>query len=83
MLQLMRNKKTVGRNTQSRMMMKAPPTAALIVTQADFLFEILVIALNSPAHLGLKDHSPQSHTFWQRGQPVFEWLFVALWPFDQ
>jgi len=34
-------------------MMEAPPTAALIMPEANFLFEVFIIALDAPAHLGV------------------------------
>ena len=39
------------------MMMKTPPAPALVVTQAEILLEVLVVALDTPTHLGLIDHA--------------------------
>ena len=33
-------------------MVKAPPTASLVMANSEFLLEVLVIALDPPAHLG-------------------------------
>jgi hypothetical protein len=41
----------IGRNTKGRVMMKAPPTSAFIVTQPKFLLQFFVIALDDPAVL--------------------------------
>jgi len=38
---------------------KAPPVAALIVTQSEFLFEFLVVTLNHPAVFADPDQSFQ------------------------
>ena len=37
-------------------MVKAAPTAAFIVTEADLLLEFEIVALDPPAQLGLIDH---------------------------
>jgi hypothetical protein len=38
-------------------MVKAAPAATFIVTEADLLFELEIVALNPPAELGLIDHA--------------------------
>jgi hypothetical protein len=43
------------------MMVKASPRAPLIVAEADFLLELLIIALDSPAQLGEIDEVAQWH----------------------
>ena len=65
------------------MMMKAPPAPALVVTQAEILLEVLVVALDTPTHLGLIDHALERRVFGQRGQPVLERRCVALGPLDE
>jgi hypothetical protein len=42
-------------------MMEAPPTAALIMPEANFLFEVFIIALDAPAHLGEIDKAAEQH----------------------
>ena len=64
-------------------MVKASPTAAFIVTEAHLLLEFEIIALNSPAHLGLIDHALEQDVGRQRGEPVVIWFGCALRPFDQ
>jgi hypothetical protein len=42
------------------MMMEAAPTAALIVTKPDLLVELLIVALDAPAHLGKIDEPAEA-----------------------
>src|SRR5947209_799558 len=42
-------------------MMEAPPAAALIMPEANFLFEVFIIALDAPAHLGEIDKAAERH----------------------
>jgi len=44
----------VSRNAQRGVMVKAAPPPSLIVPQSELLLQILVVALNAPAHLGNK-----------------------------
>ncbi len=37
------------------MMVKAAPAAALVLAKSEFLFEVLIIALDPPAPFGLPD----------------------------
>ena len=83
---LLRGKKTplgdeeaIGGDAQGGMMMKAAPATALIVIEPDFLFQLLVIALNAPSALG------GGHQILERGvgrqEPV--WFGFAVGPLDQ
>jgi len=45
----------IGGDAQGRMVVKAAPTSALEVTEAELLFEFLVVALDAPAQLGDAD----------------------------
>src|SRR5277367_2943367 len=64
-------------------MVKASPAATFIVTEANLLLEFEIVALNSPAHLGLIDHALERGVGWQRGEPVGIRFGFALRPFDQ
>src|SRR4051794_20443462 len=64
-------------------MMEAAPAAALIVSQAEFLFELLVIALDPPAQLGQIDQAIEGHVRRDGGQPILGRLGLALGPFDE
>src|SRR5258705_12713065 len=43
------DEKAVSRHAQRRVMVKAAPAASLEMPQAEFLLELLIIALNAPA----------------------------------
>src|SRR3982750_209356 len=64
-------------------MMEAAPAASLVVPQAQFLFELLVIALDPPAQFGQIDQAIEGHVRRKGAKPIFGRLGVALGPFDQ
>src|SRR6516162_4972115 len=64
-------------------MMEAPPSAALIVAEADFLFEFLIVALDAPAQLGEVDESAERHALVDGCEPEFRGRSFILRPFDQ
>ena len=64
-------------------MMEATPAASFVVPEAQFLFQLLIIALDPPAQLGQIDQTIEGHVRRDGGQPVFGGLGVALGPFDQ
>jgi hypothetical protein len=46
------DKEAIGSNAERGVMMESSPTTALIVTQAEFLFQFLVIPFDNPALFG-------------------------------
>src|SRR5229473_4572406 len=64
-------------------MMEAPPTAALIVAEADFLLEVVIIALDAPAQLGDVDKAAERHVAVDGREPEFGGRGLALGPFDE
>src|SRR6201986_5423497 len=64
-------------------MMEAPPTAALIMPEANFLFEVFIIALDAPAHLGEIDKEAEQHVRVDGCEPVLGRCVLALGPFDE
>ena len=64
-------------------MMETTPATPLVVSQAQFLFELLIIALDPPAQFGQIDQAIEGHLQRNGGQPVFGGLGLALGPFDQ
>lgn len=64
-------------------MVKPPPASAFVVPQSQFLLEVLVVALDAPAHLGFKDHALQRHLLGQCGQPILHGFAVAFGPLDE
>src|SRR5258705_850702 len=74
---------TVGCNAQGGVMMKATPAPSLVVAQAEFLFKLLIVPLNAPAHFGAIDQIYQRGISGQRRQPILGGFSLILWPFDQ
>src|SRR3954447_9645514 len=64
-------------------MMEAAPAPSFVVSQAQFLFQLLVIALDPPAQLGQIDQAIKRHVRWDGGPPILGGLGVALGPFNQ
>jgi hypothetical protein len=54
--------------------METRPAAALIMPEADFLLEVLIIALDAPAHLGEIDKAAEPTN------PVRSWRSLLLLP---
>ena len=48
------DQESVGGDTQARVMMEPAPTSAFIVTEPQLLLEVLVVALDAPAHVRLR-----------------------------
>ena len=64
-------------------MVEAAPTASFVVSQAQFLFQLLVIAFDAPAQLGQIDQAIKGHIRREGGQPILGGFGPALGPFDQ
>ena len=64
-------------------MMKTSPAASFVVTQAEFLFQFLVIAFDDPAMFGQVHQFPQTNIGRQGGQPVLGGFRFPGWPFDE
>src|SRR3990170_2529776 len=63
--------------------MEAAPSAALVVSKPDFLFEVLVVALDPPAQFGKIDQTFEGDVVNEIREPIFGRL-VFLWrPLDQ
>src|SRR5262249_59135448 len=64
-------------------MVKAPPAAALIMAEADFLLEVVIIALDAPAQLGEIDEAAERHVRVDGCEPIFGGFGLALGPLDE
>ena len=51
------DKESIGRDAERRVMVKATPPASFIMAEPEFLLEILIVALDAPAQLGLIDQN--------------------------
>src|SRR3954468_11254975 len=65
------------------MMMEAAPATAFVVTEADLLLQILVVALDHPPCLCDLGQVLECGAWRQVGQPVLARLLGALGPLDQ
>ncbi len=54
-----RKGKSIGRDAQRAVMMETGPSAPLVVPEPNFLLELLVIALDAPAHFGDVDQTSE------------------------
>ena len=77
----MNREKAVGGNAQAGVVMKASPATAFVVAQPQILLEVLIVALDSPAHLGLINQALQRDALGLRGQPVPGGLGLVFGPF--
>src|SRR5215472_14803225 len=64
-------------------MMEATPTSPLVMTEPEFLFELLVVALDAPPEFRRIDQAGEGDIGRQGGEPVFGRLGLAFGPFDQ
>ena len=65
------------------MVVEAAPPAPFIIAEAEFLLELLVVALDPPSQLGDIDQTLKADLPGQCGKPIFGRLGFALRPLDQ
>ena len=65
------------------MVVEAAPPAPFIITEAEFLLELLVIALDPPAQLWQVDQPIEGDILGQGGEPILGRLGFAFRPLDQ
>src|SRR5712671_4562887 len=63
--------------------MEALPASAFEVPEAEFLLELLVVALDAPAQLGQIDQARQGNVVGKGGEPILRGLLLGFRPFDQ
>src|SRR6267378_3472664 len=63
--------------------MEALPASAFEVPEAEFLLELLVVALDAPAQLGQIDQARQGNVVGKGGEPILRRLLLGFRPFDQ
>ena len=73
----------IGRDAQGGVMMKPAPVATFIMTQAELLFQFLVVAFDDPAVFGAMHEFFQTGIVSEIGKPVFGGLGCAAGPLDQ
>ena len=79
----LQHEKSIGRDAQARMMMKAAPIAPFVMTETDFLLEFAVVALDAPAHLDGAHQLLERNVRRQGGQEIAGRLGFAFGPFDE
>ena len=77
------DQKAVGGNTEGGMVVEAAPPAPLIITKAEFLLQLLIIALDPPSPLCEIDQTFEGDILGQSGKPILGRLGFSLRPLDQ
>jgi hypothetical protein len=80
---LLRGKSGPLDNTECRVMLEASPTSSFIMPKAEFLFQILIVALDAPTRLRDVDQSAPARARGQSGEPVFRGFRLSFGPIDQ
>jgi hypothetical protein len=61
---------------------EAAPAPPLVMPEPEFLFELLIIALDPPAQFGQIDETIEGDVLGQGGEPVLRRLLLLRRPFD-
>ena len=77
------DQKPAGCDAERGVMVETAPAAPFEMAEADFLLEVLIVALDAPAQLGRIDQIGEGNVFRQGRQPGFGRSRVALGPFDR
>jgi hypothetical protein len=77
------DQESIGRDAKSGVMVEATPPPPFKMPEPDLLFELLIIALDTPAQLGGIDQVAEWDVFRQGREPIFGWRVLALRPLDQ
>ena len=80
---LLGDQEAVGGDAKAGMMVEAAPAAAFVMTEADLLPEVLIVALDPPTQLGLIDQLLKADIGRPGAEPVVVRFGFALRPFDQ
>ena len=65
------------------MVVEAAPPAPFVIAEAEFLLQLLVIALDPPSQLGEIDQTLKADLLGQRGKPILGRLGFTFRPLDQ
>ena len=77
------DQEAVGGDAHGGVMVEASPASPFEVAEPDLLLEVLIIALDAPAHHGDVDEAVEGDVPRQRGEPEFRRRLLALRPLDQ
>src|SRR5512134_3468758 len=77
------DEEAIGGDAQRGVVVKASPAAALVVAEAEFLLEFLIVTLDPPAPLGRGDQILERRVGGQRREPILARLVLARRILDQ
>src|SRR6218665_370210 len=77
------HQEAIRRNAQTGVVMKSSPTSAFIVPQPQLLLQVLIIALDAPAHVCSAHQIVQCAGSWQAREVILFRPCLARWPFDE
>ena len=77
------HQEAISRDAQRGVMVKAAPASALIVVQAEVLFQVLVVALDAPAHLGHEHQLFQGRVLGGGAEEILGRFLLAFGPLDE
>src|SRR5215813_15653321 len=77
------DQEAVGSDRHGAVVMETSPCAPLVMAEADFLLEVLIITLDSPAQLGEIDEVAERHVGVDRREPELCGRSFMHGPFDQ
>src|ERR1700751_6389568 len=73
----------IGRNAQGSVMVKTAPASSFIISQSEFLLQLLVVALDDPTMFGQSHQISKLHVFGQSGEPVLGRFGFRAGPLDE
>src|SRR5262245_33472221 len=83
MRQPLRGQERIRGDAERRMMMKPPPAAAFEVIEPQFIFQLLIVAFDPPAHHREWDEVSARGRRRPRREPVLGRRGFGPWPFDE
>src|ERR1019366_6905249 len=76
------DQESVGRDAQRGVVMEAAPASSFEMSEPDLLFELLIIALDTPTEFGKVHQLAVGDVFRQGRKPVFGRLFLPFGPLE-
>lgn len=73
----------IGRDVECGVMVESSPPSTFVMAEAEFLLQILIVALDAPPQLGGRHQVGNPRCAGQRRQPVFRRLGLAVRLLDQ
>lgn len=77
------HQKSIRSDTQCGVVVKVTPASPFIMTEAELLFQVLIVALDAPAHLGHEHKLIKCRLLRGGSEKVFERLRIAIRPFNK